>query len=115
MKYGHIIVYALLIAAISYLLYASLNDAIEIDGLKQSVAQDHRSIDDLVQYIYVNSKCDVTPEQLSVRMGKGYDLLRPDKDSAEVLHLAFKAKFYEGKLTEVGIVDAAKTNPCKRS
>jgi hypothetical protein len=108
-KYVHWVAYPVLILIIAWLLVWSVENAIRLDGMEQSAMDDQRSINDLLRYISVNSDCYTSPQQLSARMGKGYDLIGND---TQVARLAFLATYQGNRLSTVQIVGRGKVAVC---
>lgn len=109
MSYKNLLILVLLLS-VAWLSSTVLNLAMENDGLKQ-VADSHRqSIDSLLKYVSVATKCNVTAQEVAavVKATTSAEGL-----SKEVAHLAFKASFDDRGIAEVSIVDVKKVEVCR--
>jgi hypothetical protein len=101
----------ILVALVAWLGWSELNMALEVDGLKQNAQADRRSIEALLAYAKVASRCDLKPEELAKALNAS---VYPSQGSAgtRVATLAFDARFSSNGPREVGIVDVAKVSVC---
>ena len=107
-------VFGALVLAIAWLCWTILNLAIENDGLKQMTDSHRRSVEALLKYASVATRCNVTSEELAAILKTRVQTSSKPSATAEVAHLAFKAQFAEGHVASVEIVDVGKITVCKR-
>ena len=99
----------ILLLVIGWLGRTTLNLAIENDGLRQVAAGHRQSIEALLGYVSVATKCDVTRQELVVAVGA-----TPSGGAAkEVSHLAFQARFNDRGIVEIGVVDVKRVTVCQ--
>ncbi|MFT3664270.1 hypothetical protein [Piscinibacter sp.] len=89
--------------------WTTLNLAIENDGLRQVAAGHRQSIESLLGYVSVATRCDVTPQELVVAVGA----TPPGDAEKEVSYLAFQARFNDRGIAEVGVVDVKRVTVCQ--
>lgn len=111
MNYKNFCIAALLLV-VGWLGSTTLDLAIENDGLRQVAAGHVRSIESLLEYVRVGSKCDVTPKELAVAIGAPVSTQSNDS-VIEVSHLAFQARFDSRGIAEVGVTDVKKVAVCQ--
>jgi hypothetical protein len=99
--------------AVAWLGWETLNLAIENDGLKQVVEDQKRSVQALLSYARVATRCNVTPTELADSLKATLHQSATDAKATEVAHLAFKAQFTNGVLSQVEIVDVGKVSVCQ--
>lgn len=98
-----------LLLVIGWLGWTTLNLAMENDGLRQVAAGHRQSIESLLGYVSVATRCDVTPQELVIAVGAA-----PRGDAAkEVSHLAFQARFNNRGIAEIGVVDVKRVAICQ--
>ena len=85
---------------------------LENDGLKQVVAGHNRSVQALLKYVQVATKCDVTPEELA-RAADSAVLPMRDGRTLQVAQLAFSAEFQAGEIRAIEITDVGKVTLCR--
>jgi hypothetical protein len=100
--------------AIAGLGWEALNLAIENDGLRQVAEGDKRSIQALLSYASVATRCGVTPQELADSLKTTVHPSSTDNRAAEVAYLAFRAEFVSGTLASVEIGDVGKVSVCGR-
>lgn len=89
--------------------WTTLNLAIENDGLRQVTAEHRQSIESLLDYVSVATKCDVTPQELSAALGAA-----PAHGSTNMVsHLAFQARFNDRGIADVGVVGVKRIFVCQ--
>jgi len=99
----------LLLALSAWLGWTTLNLALENDGLRQ-VTEGHKlSIESLLDYVAVATKCEVTPGEVS----KALNVATPASGASEVAHLAFVARFEGHGISEVGVAGVKKVRVCR--
>jgi len=86
--------------------------ALENDGLKQVVSENRRSMEALLSYIGVATRCDVEPDVMAKAVN-GTIYRAPGGTVTDVSRSAFKAVFNEGRLQSVQIVNVGKASPCQ--
>jgi 4-amino-4-deoxy-L-arabinose transferase-like glycosyltransferase len=106
-------VFGALLLAIVWLCWNTLNLAIENDGLKQMTDSHRRSVEALLNYASVATRCSVTSEELAAVLKAQAQTSSERSGTAEVAHLAFKAQFAGGHLASVEIVDVGKVTVCQ--
>ena len=93
--------------------WALLNLAVENDGLKQ-VSQSHRrSIELLLDYATVATKCDISAEALAYALNANISSTSRGAQK-EVRRLAFHASFDDAGIVEVGVVDVSTVTVCRK-
>jgi hypothetical protein len=108
MNFKNLLIVVLLFV-VGWLGWTTLNLAIENDGLRQVAAGHRQSIESLLGYVSVATKCDLTPQELVVAVGA----MPPDGTAKEVSHLAFQARFNDRGISEVGVVDVKRVTVCQ--
>ncbi|MFO1246531.1 MAG: hypothetical protein U1E71_15300 [Ramlibacter sp.] len=94
------------------LIWAIINLTLENDGLKQVVAGHNRSVQALLKYVQVATKCDVTPEELARALDSAVLPMR-DGRTLQVAQLAFSAEFQAGEIRAIEITDVGKVTLCR--
>lgn len=99
----------ILLFLIGWLGWTTLNLAIENDGLRQVAAGHRQSIESLLDYVSVATKCDVTPKALSTVLESA-----PQNGLTKTIsHFAFQAHFNDQGISEVGVVDVKSVFVCQ--
>lgn len=111
MSYKNFLI-AVLLLVVGWFGWTVLNLAIENDGLRQVAAGHKQSIESLLDYVSIATKCDVTPKELAVAVGAPVPTL-PSDAVKEVSHLAFQARFNSQGIAEVGVADVKKVAVCQ--
>ena len=95
------------------LIWAIINQALENDGLKQVAAGHSRSVQALLKYAEVATKCDVTPEEVARALDSTVLPMRDGSTTSQVAHLAFRAEFQGGKIRALEITDVGRISLCQ--
>jgi hypothetical protein len=112
MKFKHWLLVGSALAVV-LLGWETLKLAIENDGLRQ-VAEGHkRSIQALLVYASVATRCDVTVQELSNLLAATVHASPTDSTSSVVAKLAFKAQYTKGTIARVEIVDVGSVSVCQ--
>jgi hypothetical protein len=98
-----------LLALSAWLGWTTLNLALENDGLRQVTAGHKQSIEALLDYVAVATKCEITPGEIS----EALHVAVPDRRTNEVAHLAFVARFEDRGIAEVEVVGVKKVRVCR--
>ena len=98
---------------VAWLAWETFNLAIENDGLRQVAESQKRSVQALLNYASVATRCDIKPQQLADSLNATVHASSTDSATSEVANLAFKAQFTKGALTRVEIVDVGGVSVCQ--
>lgn len=102
-----------LVVAIGWLAWSEFNLALENDGLRQNAVADRRSIEALLAYARVASRCDLKPEQVARALNADTYPSRAESTTS-VRVLAFTATFSDQGPKQLEIVDAGKVPLCSQ-
>jgi hypothetical protein len=104
---------AVVVSGLSLVLaWIAISLAIENDGLRQVIDGHRRSIQTLLRFTKVSSRCDLSPQEVAAALSTGDHVVTANPHSEEVGDLAFVAKFRADHLHEVSIVDVEKVEVC---
>ena len=112
MKKRYLVMLILGLLSVLGLLWAVAELAVENDGLKQVVASQRRSVQDLLKFAEVATRCDVTPEEVASALSASVQTPRRGEATAQVARLAFRVEFQGGKVRTLEITDTASVSIC---
>jgi hypothetical protein len=94
--------------------YQLVNLAMENDGLRQVVNSQNESIDILLDYSAVTTRCDLTPEKLTMFLNARHPITHFQPSTNSVGGLAFTLSFRDGHPAALAIVGQRKVNLCEK-
>jgi len=97
------------------LVWTVIDLALENDGLKQVAASQSGSVQALLKYAEVATKCDVTPEEVASALDSAIQPMRRDDGTSEVAQLAFRAEFQGGKIRALDVTDVGSVSLCQNT
>lgn len=104
---------ALLVVVLTCL-YQLVNLSMENDGLRQVVSSQNESIDILLDYSAVATRCDLTPEKVTMLLNAQHPIVHFQPSTNSVGGLAFKLNFKDGHPTALEIVGQRKVSLCEK-
>ncbi len=97
-----------------YLIYATISLSMEVDDLKESNKTNQESMNSLLSFISLSTRCDLEFDDIRSKLGKDYSVI-DDKDNnrLRLAKVAFNAEFRSGKIEAVEVIDVKKISLCR--
>jgi hypothetical protein len=95
------------------LIWTIINLSLENDGLRQVAAGHSRSVQALLNYAQVATRCDVSQEDVAKALDATVIQRRDGGDALQVAHLATRAEFKDGKVRMLEVTDVGRVTLCQ--